>query len=176
MRIKASDIFDVKVGNGSFPFDLKFVPKDSVGLVLKQPLVYVLRYQNTVLYVGYTFVKKDVRVSRWTKQLESILCRGYRVGFNQGALIAFESSNAFTSAQKIEAKSRLRNTSVMTSVKRVKWASNHWDEISKLSAANQNLLSELSFEILTDHKPKTLEDCQLKTKQFIQDLYPLCNG
>ena len=176
MRIKASDIFDVKVGNGSFPFDLQFEPKNSVGLVLKQPLVYVLRYQNTVLYVGYTFVKKDVRVSRWTKQLESILCRGYRVGFNQGALIAFESSNAFTSAQKIEAKSRLRNTSVMTSVKRVKWASNHWDEISKLSAANQNLLSELSFEILTDHKPKTLEDCQLKTKQFIQDLYPLCNG
>ena len=178
MRIKASDIFDVKVDNGSFPFDLKFVPKGSVEQVFKEPLVYVFRHKNTPLYVGYTFndKKADVRVSRWTKQLESILCRGYRVGFNQGALIAFESSNAFTSTQKIEAKSRLRNTSVMTSVKRVKWASNHWDEISKLSAANQNLLSELSFEILTDHKPKTLEDCQLKTKQFIQDLYPLCNG
>jgi hypothetical protein len=72
MIIKASDIFDVTIGNGSFPFDLQFEPKNSVGLVLKQPLVYVLRYQNTALYVGYSFVKKDVRVSRWTKQLESI--------------------------------------------------------------------------------------------------------
>jgi predicted GIY-YIG superfamily endonuclease len=109
MRIKASDIFEVKVDNGSFPFDLKFVPKGSVEQVFKDPLVYVLRYQNTALYVGYTFVKKDVRVSRWTKQLESILCRGYRVGFNHGALIAFESSNAFNSAQKKEAKGRLKN-------------------------------------------------------------------
>ena len=158
MRIKASDIFDVKVGNGSFPFDLKFVPKDSVGLVLKQPLVYVLRYQNTALYVGYTFVIKDVRVSRWIKQLESILCRGFRVGFNQTALLSFESSNAFTPAQKKEAKSRLRNTSVMTSVKRVNWASAHWGEISKLSPTNQHLLSEFSFEILIDPSINTLKD------------------
>jgi predicted GIY-YIG superfamily endonuclease len=176
MRIKASDIFDVTIGNGSFPFDLQFEPKNSVGLVLKQPLVYVLRYQNTALYVGYTFVKKDVRVSRWTKQLESILCRGYRVGFNQGALIAFESSNAITSAQKKEAKSRLRNTSVMTSVKRVNWASAHWGEISKLSPANQYLLSEFSFEILSDPSINTLKECQLKTKKSIQSLNPLCNG
>lgn len=177
-KIKASDIFDIRGKKGSFPFDLKFVPKGSVEQVFKEPMVYVMRHKNTPLYVGYTFddKKADVIVSRWTKQLESILCRGYRVGFNQAALIAFESSNAFTAAQKKVAKSRLRNTSVMTSVKRVKWAGNHWDEIRKLSAANQNLLSELSFEILTDHKPKTLEDCQLKTKQFIQNLYPLCNG
>jgi len=68
MRIKASDIFDVTIGNGSFPFDLQFVLKGSVEKVFKKPLVYVLMYQNTALYVGYTFVKKDVRVSRWTKQ------------------------------------------------------------------------------------------------------------
>ena len=178
MRIKASDIFEVKVDNGSFPFDLKFVPKGSVEQVFKEPLVYVFRHKNTPLYVGYTFndKKADVRVSRWTKQLESILCRGYRVGFNQGALIAFESSNAFTSAQKIEAKSRLRNTSVMTSVKRVNWASANWGEISKLSPTNQHLLSEFSFEILIDPSINTLKDYQSKSKKSIQALNPLCNG
>ena len=178
MIIKASDIFDVRDRKGSFPFDLKFVPKGSVEQVFKEPLVYVLRHKNTPLYVGYTFddKKADVRVSRWTKQLESILCRGYRVGFNQGALLAFESSNAFTPAQKIEAKSRLKNTSVMTSVKRVNWASAHWGEISKLSLANQHLLSEFSFEILIDPSINTLKECQLKTKKSIQSLNPLCNG
>ena len=178
MRIKASDIFDVKVDNGSFPFDLKFVPKGSVEQVFKEPLVYVFRHKNTPLYVGYTFndKKADVRVSRWTKQLESILCRGYRVGFNQGALIAFESSNAFTSTQKIEAKSRLRNTSVMTSVKRVNWASANWGEISKLSPANQHLLSEFRFEIITDSQRGLEKECKLIANQYINLLTPLCNG
>lgn len=175
----ATDIFKIVEVSKPFPLNLKFVLRENQPtLDFSKPIIYSILVDEKIIYIGYSFEnkQKDIRKSRWTKQLETILFRGYRVGLNNKAYLEFEKSLKLKLSKQEANSINTLKTDVMTSSNRIICASKYWEEIKKLDSKNGNLLNRIFFRIEDSSSLKVKKDFQNRVKELIELHKPCCNG
>jgi hypothetical protein len=175
----AKDIFKIVEVSKPFPLNLKFVLKDNQpNFNFAQPILYSILFDGKIIYIGYSYEDKqnDIRKSRWRKQLETILFRGYRVGLNKKAFMEFEKSLKYKLDKQDSISIKVRNTDVMTSSNRIICSSKYWEELKKLDSKNDTFLKRISFQIEDSSVLKTKNDFQNRVKELIELHKPCCNG
>lgn len=175
----ATDIFKIVEVSKPFPLNLKFVLRENQPtLDFSKPIIYSILVDEKIIYIGYSFEnkQKDIRKSRWTKQLETILFRGYRVGLNNKAYLEFEKSLKHKLSKQEANSINTLKTDVMTSSNRIICASKYWEEIKKLDSKNGNLLNRIFFRIEDSSSLKVKKDFQNRVKELIELHKPCCNG
>lgn len=175
----ATDIFKIVEVSKPFPLNLKFVLKDNQpNFNFAQPILYSILFDGKIIYIGFSYEdkQKDIRKSRWAKQLETILFRGYRVGLNKKAYLEFKKSLKHNLDKKVGDSIKIRKTDVMTSSNRIICASKYWEEIKKLDSKNGTLLNRIFFRIEDSSSLKVKKDFQNRVKELIELHKPCCNG
>jgi hypothetical protein len=127
-----------------------------------------------VCYIVYSFddKRKDIRFSRWTKQLETHLFRGYLVGLNNKAFLEFESTLKPKLSNHFANTIKARSTGVMTSSNRISCLVKYWGEIEKIGPKNDAFLSRISFQIKDSGKLTTRKEFQYSVKELIKKYKP----
>lgn len=175
----ASELFCVEEKSSLFPLNLKFASNSKIPREeFEGSLLYSVKFDDTIIYIGYCFNNKqnDIRKSRWSKQLETILFRGYRVGLNKKTLKEFDVILKHKLEERYHSNIKVKQTDVMTSVNRIHFAAKNWNEIKALSAKNVSLLKRISFQIEDTSNLKIREDFERRTKELIKQKNPCCNG
>jgi hypothetical protein len=176
----ASDIFKIVEVSKAFPLNLKFELKDVQPIFdFSKSYVYSILFDGKPIYVGYSFKdkQKDIRISRWTKQLETILFRGYRVGLNTKSFKKYEITLKHNINQRYHPEIKVKKTDVMTSVNRIIFAAKNWNDIETLNMKNAALLNRVIFRIEETNKNlNTREYFQDRVKELINQQKPCCNG
>ena len=164
----ATDIFNIVEVSKPFPLNLKFILKDNQpNSEFSKPIIYSILVDGKLIYIGYSYEakQKDIRKSRWTKQLETILFRGYRVGLNKKAYLEFEKSLKHKLVKQDSISIKIRNTDVMTSSNRIICSSKYWEELKKLASKNDTFLKRISFRIEDSPSTNTKRDFQDRVKE-----------
>ena len=175
----AKDIFKIVEVSSLFPLNLKFVLKDiQPNFDFSEPYVYSILFDGNPIYVGYSFndKQKDIRKSRWTKQLETILFRGYRVGLNKKTFDKFDVLFKNKLEQRNYSDIKIKKKDVMTSVNRINFAAKNWNEIKAISSNNETLLNRIHFQIEDSNGLSIKKDFQDRVKELIEQRKPFCNG
>lgn len=175
----ASDIFKIVEVSNPFPLNLKFVLKENQpNFNFAQPILYSILLDGKIIYIGFSYEdkQKDIRKSRWTKQMETILFRGYRVGINKKGYLEFEKSLKHKIDKKEGDSIKIRKTDVMASLNRIIFASKYWNEIEKLNSKNDTFLNRITFQIEDSSKLKVKKDFQDRAKELIKQKKTFCNG
>jgi hypothetical protein len=180
-KFTANEVFTIKEVSKDFPLNLKFEVKEmQTSFDFSKPIVYSIYFDDKPIYFGFSFnnQQKDLRLSRWSKQLETILFRGYRVGLNKKSCKVFQN----TLQPKIEYEfqsfilNRVKKTDVMTSANRINFAAKNWDEIKVLSSLNDSLLQRILFQIEDTTRLSTKKDFENRVKELIDKYKTCCNG
>ncbi|MEA9983541.1 hypothetical protein QN374_17005, partial [Herbaspirillum sp. RTI4] len=120
------------------PFNLKFVCCQN----LTGPGIYFISFNSQVIYVGkYQPLNGDIFVDRWLRHIETITLRGYRVGFGEsnnpeeklrrlGEVIGNNSLRESLQHTYDHDLRRFRDTGVVTSKNRVRFADENWNEFN----------------------------------------------
>jgi hypothetical protein len=175
----ALDIFKIVEVSNPFPLNLKFILKDNQpNPEFSKPIIYSILVDGKIIYIGYSYEdkQKDIRKSRWTKQLETILFRGYRVGLNKKSYLEFEKSLKHKLIKHKVDSIKIQKTDVMTSLNRIIFASKYWNEIEKLNSKNDTFLNRISFQIEDSSGLSSRKDFEHKAKELIKQRKPCCNG
>ena len=175
----ADELFRIIEVSQNFPLNLKFELKDfKTSFNFSVPIIYSLLFDGNPIYIGYSFKdkQKDIRKSRWTKQLETILFRGYRVGLNLTSFKEFEKSLKHKIEKNCNSNITTKKKDVMTSVNRINFAAKNWNEIKAISSNNDSLLKRISFQIEVSSKSIPKQDLQDRVKELIKQINPCCNG
>ena len=175
----AEELFRIFEVSQNFPLNLKFELKDfKTSFNFSVPIIYSLLFDGNPIYIGYSFKdkQKDIRKSRWTKQLETILFRGYRVGLNLTSFKEFEKSLKHKIEKNCNSNITTKKKDVMTSVNRINFAAKNWNEIKAISSNNDSLLKRISFQIEVSSKSIPKQDLQDRVKELIKQINPCCNG
>jgi len=178
--LNASNLFFIEEVSKDFPLNLKFKLNEnfSSNFDFSKSCVYSIFFDGKPIYVGYSFndKQKDIRISRWTKQLETILFRGYRVGLNSRSFKEYEISLKYRIKQQHHSGIKVKKTDVMTSVNRIIFAAKNWNDIETLNMKNDALLNRIIFRIENSDNLKTRKDFQHRVKELIKQQKPCCNG
>ena len=175
----AEELFRIIEVSQNFPLNLKFELKDfKTSFNFSDPIIYSILFDRKIIYIGYSFEdkQKDIRKSRWTKQLETILFRGYRVGLNLTSFKEFEKSLKQKLGEQDSTSIKTRITDVMTSSNRIIFASKYWEEIKKLDSNNDTFLKRISFQIEVSSKSIPKQNLQDRVNELIEQHKPFCNG
>ena len=175
----AEELFRIIEVSQNFPLNLKFELKDfKTSFDFSDPIIYSILFDGKPIYIGYSFEakQKDIRKSRWTKQLETILFRGYRVGLNKKAFLEFEKSLKHKIEKQCHSNITVKKKDVMTSVNRLVFATKNWNEIKGLSSKNETLLNRIHFQIQDSTGLSIKKDFQERVKELIEQHKPCCNG
>jgi hypothetical protein len=175
----AEELFRIIEVSQNFPLNLKFELKDfNTSFNFSDPIIYSILLDKKPIYIGYSFEdkQKDIRKSRWTKQLETILFRGYRVGLNLTSFKEFEKSLKHKIEKQCHSNITVKKKDVMTSVNRIVFATKNWNEIKAISSKNDSLLKRISFQIEVSSKSIQKQDLQERVKELIVLHKPRCNG
>jgi hypothetical protein len=175
----AEELFRIIEVSQNFPLNLKFELKDfNTSFNFANRIIYSILFDGKIIYIGYSYEdkQKDIRKSRWTKQLETILFRGYRVGLNLTSFKEFEKSLKHKIEKQCHSNITVKKKDVMTSVNRIVFATKNWNEIKAISSKNDSLLKRISFQIEVSSKSIQKQDLQVKAKELIKHRKPRCNG
>ena len=175
----AEELFRIFEVSQNFPLNLKFELKDfKTSFDFSDPIIYSILFDGKIIYIGYSFEdkQKDIRKSRWTKQLETILFRGYRVGLNLTSFKEFEKSLKHKIEKNCNSNITTKKKDVMTSVNRIVFATKNWNEIKGLSSKNETLLNRIHFQIQDSTGLSIKKDFQDRVKELIKQQNPKCNG
>lgn len=175
----AEELFRIFEVSQNFPLNLKFELKDfKTSFDFSDPIIYSILFDGKIIYIGYSFEdkQKDIRKSRWTKQLETILFRGYRVGLNKKTFEKFDVLFKNKLEQRNYSDIKIKKKDVMTSVNRINFAAKNWNEIKAISSNNDSLLKRISFQIEVSSKSIPKQDLQDRVKELIKQINPCCNG
>jgi hypothetical protein len=175
----AEELFRIIEVSQNFPLNLKFELKDfKTSFDFSDPIIYSILFDRKIIYIGYSFEdkQKDIRKSRWTKQLETILFRGYRVGLNKKTFEKFDVLFKNKLEQRNHSDIKIKKIDVMTSVNRINFAAKNWNEIKAISSKNDSLLKRISFQIEVSSKSIQKQDLQERVKELIVLHKPRCNG
>jgi hypothetical protein len=175
----AEELFRIIEVSQNFPLNLKFELKDfKTSFDFSDPIIYSILFDGKPIYIGYSFKdkQKDIRKSRWTKQLETILFRGYRVGLNKKTFEKFDVLFKNKLEQRNYSDIKIKKKDVMTSVNRINFAAKNWNEIKAISSNNDSLLKRISFQIEVSSKSIPKQDLQERVKELIVLHKPRCNG
>jgi hypothetical protein len=175
----AEELFRIIEVSQNFPLNLKFELKDlQTSFNFANRIIYSILFDGKIIYIGYSYEdkQKDIRKSRWTKQLETILFRGYRVGLNKKTFEKFDVLFKNKLEQRYHSDIKVKKKDVMTSVNRINFAAKNWNEIKAISSNNDSLLKRISFQIKVSSKSIPKKDLQVKAKELIKNRKPCCNG
>jgi hypothetical protein len=175
----AEELFRIIEVSQNFPLNLKFELKDfNTSFNFSDPIIYSILLDKKPIYIGYSFEdkQKDIRKSRWTKQLETILFRGYRVCLNKKTFEKFDVLFKNKLEQRYHSDIKVKKKDVMTSVNRIKFAAKNWNEIKGLSPKNETLLNRIHFQIQDSTGLSIKKDIQDRVKELIKQINPCCNG
>ena len=175
----AEELFRIIDVSQNFPLNLKFELKDlKTSFNFSDPIIYSILFDKKPIYIGYSFEdkQKDIRKSRWTKQLETILFRGYRVGLNKKTFEKFDVLFKNKLEQRNYSDIKIKKKDVMTSVNRINFAAKNWNEIKAISSNNETLLKRIYFQIEDSNGLSIKKDFQDRVKELIEQRKPFCNG
>jgi len=175
----AKELFRIIEVSQNFPLNLKFELKDlQTSFNFADSIIYSILFDGNPIYIGYSFEdkQKDIRKSRWTKQLETILFRGYRVGLNLTSFKELEKSLKHKIEKNYHSDITVKKKDVMTSVNRIVFATKNWNEIKGLSSKNETLLNRIHFQIQDSTGLSIKKDFQDRVKELIKQQNPRCNG
>lgn len=165
---KANEIF-LLTESGSFPLNCQFVPKSTIPSVLDSPGIYMLFFDQEIVYIG--LADNQPALERIQMQLSTITLRGEKVFFNPESQIAVTNSGTLNSVFNVQILDKNAN-GPKTSVNRVKFAASKWELFSRM---NDDILSRFLIVWFPEN------ECQDKTlleikNRWVRDLMPICNG
>jgi hypothetical protein len=110
--------------------------------IFKSPGIFFLFYRGELIYIGFTNNHENLIAERVIRQIATITLRDHRLQFTKAALETLLNAPMFES-YFILPKPIIANTDFVTSVNRVLFASNHWDEFKNF---NNETLSRFEME------------------------------
>jgi hypothetical protein len=118
-----------------FPCNLEFY-SDNMDDVFKNPGIFYLFFRGELIYIGYSNNHQNIITERVVRQIATITLRDFRLNFTSAALDGLIGQNEMITYFRNPIP-RVENSDFVTSVNRVLFASNHWDEFKNLN--NQTL-------------------------------------
>jgi len=114
-----------------FPCNLEFY-SDNTDDVFKNPGIFYLFFRGELIYIGYSNNHQNIITERVVRQLATITLRDFRLNFTPAALKSLIVQNEMITYFR-KPKPRVENSDFVTSVNRVLFASNHWDEFKNFN-------------------------------------------
>lgn len=156
--------------DSQFPANLKF---DSVAHEEEYATsgIFFLFYRGELIYIGYTNNKQNVIAERVVKQLATITLRDHRIQFSDSA------SNQLLKEASLKSYFHtpspiIANEDFQTSVNRVKFAAQHWDEFKNFS---EETLKRFDLKWFPNPNLGKFNTIQELSKSLKQTFNPRCN-
>jgi hypothetical protein len=172
---KLSEYIQFKVVNANknqFPCNLEFESIASASAAeYKKPGIFFLFYRGELIYIGYTDNNQDVIAERVVRQLATITLRDHRIQFTSAAINALRGNEIFNTYFNLPAPV-IANKDFVTSVNRVKYAAQHWDEFKNFNAET---LSRFEMEWYPNPDLKGHGSVEELCQQLKDHYKPRCN-
>lgn len=153
-----------------FPCNLKFDCNES-DQTFKNQGIFFLYYRSELVYIGYTNNQQDVIADRVVRQMATITLRDYRIQFTQTALNVLRGIEIFDTYFSLP-EPTVANADFVTSVNRVNYAANHWDEFKDF---NSETLSRFEIDWNPNPNLKICNSIQELCRQLKTRYKPRCN-
>jgi hypothetical protein len=139
---KLSEYIHFKEVEGTqFPKNLEFYSTNEES-EYREPGIFFLHYRGELIYIGFTNNDQHLIKERIVRQIATITLRDYRILFTDAAFKELgkkdEIKTYFTLTEP-----EIGTKDFVTSVNRVKYAAQHWDEFKNL---NKDVLGRFEFE------------------------------
>ena len=165
---KANEIFHL-TEFGGFPLNCQFVPKTNIPSVLDSPGIYMLFFDQEIVYIG--LADNQPALERIQMQLSTITLRGETIFFNSGSQIAVRNNPVLNAVFNDQILGK-NASGPETSINRVKFAASKWELFSR---TDENILKRFVIVWFPEN------ECQKETlleirNRWVRDLMPICNG
>lgn len=170
---KATEIFKIVLIEGKkYPLNINFkvVGREQEDAFSNSGL-FTIHYKGELIYIGYSNTNSDIRTSRWVRQIATITLRGEDVCFSESAsnaLLQNDNLKFFFDSEIIQND----NVDFQTSINRVLFAAEHWNEFAVLS---QNTLSHFIFNWYPNISTKSIIDLENLCNALKKQYKPRCN-
>jgi hypothetical protein len=160
--ISIADIISVEEDpNSRAPLNLTFKHNRTSAKLntLRGPGIYLISFDSQVIYVGkYQPLCGDILADRWLRHIETITLRGHRVGFGKPysqkkLMLLCESADNDDLKGHLtdiydsdQGRSRFKDTGVVTSRNRIRFAGENWNNFGQATAVN--ILSRFEFRLV----------------------------
>jgi hypothetical protein len=158
--------------SNQFPGNIEFSGiSDASRLEFKNPGIFLLFYRRELIYIGYSNNNLNIITERVLRQIATITLREHRVQFTEAALNCLQNCDTFNSDFNIN-RPVIGNNDLVTSVNRVLYAAEHWDEFKNFNTETLN-----RFEMIWYPNPdlkgcNSIEELCKKLKGYYK---PRCN-
>jgi hypothetical protein len=89
VRVKKETSIQKEIREISFPFNLSFEIIKEKTDDFSGPGIYMITFKEEVIYIGsYSSKNNKIINERWDKHIQTLTCRGYRIGFNSKSNMA----------------------------------------------------------------------------------------
>ena len=172
---KLSEYIQFKVVNtnkNQFPCNLEFESIASANAAeYKKPGIFFLFYRGELIYIGYTGNNQDVIAERIVRQLATITLRDHRIQFTSAAINALRGNDIINTYFNLP-EPVVASVDFVTSVNRVKYAAQHWDEFKNF---NSETLSRFEMEWYPNPDLKGCNSIEALCQQLKNHYKPRCN-
>ena len=170
---KLSEYIQFKVVNtnkNQFPCNLEIESKVTTD-TFRNPGIFFLFYRGELIYIGFTNNHQDVITERVVRQLATITLRDHRIQFTSAAINALRGNEIFNTYFNLP-EPVVANVDFVTSVNRVKYAAQHWDEFKNF---NSETLSRFEMEWYPNPDLKGHGSVEELCQQLKNHYKPRCN-
>jgi hypothetical protein len=137
----------------------------------KNPGIFFFYYRGELIYIGFTNNHQDVIAERVVRQLAAITLRDHRIQFTKAALDELRGKNVFNTYFNLPTPV-VANVDFVTSVNRVKYAAQHWDEFKKF---NSETLSRFEIDWYPNPDLKGCNSIEALCQLLKNQNKPRCN-
>jgi hypothetical protein len=172
---KLSKYIDFKVVNANeiqFPCNLEFESiEDMCANTFNNPGIFFLYYRGELIYIGYTNNHENVIAERVVRQLATITLRDHRIQFTAASLNGLSTNDIFDTYFNFP-EPIVANRDFVTSVNRVTYAAQHWDEFKNF---NSETLSRFEIEWYPNPDLRGCNSIEELCKTLKDQYKPRCN-
>jgi len=158
--------------NTPFPGNIEFFSvADKTPLEFKNPGIFLLFYRRELIYIGYSNNNQNIITERVLRQIATITLRDHRVQFTEAALNSLQNCDTFNSDFN-QYGHVIGNRDFVTSVNRVLYAAQHWEEFKNL---NMQTLSQFEIAWYPNPDLKGCNSIEELCTQLKDHYKPRCN-
>jgi len=175
--------------NDSYPFNLVFKASgrsmSDYNNIVSGPGVYLITFNSFVIYIGkFRPLGNNIFTDRWLRHIETITMRGNRVGFkttidslNQRLSTLSDPDLKVSLLKLMQSDStRLKDTGVVTSINRMKFADNNWSLFKENH--NPDILNNFQFTLIKlniNNKDEAAKITSEIEHSLLNNFKPTCN-
>lgn len=173
------------------PFNIRFSDRSQKAGIPKRELsgpgIYTVSFNCEVIYLGkyQPYQRGNILNDRWIRHIEALTLRGSRVGFNGTSnalaklnrLLRDVRSGELAAGLRDACPERFRDTGVVTTPSKLRFADQHWERFSK--STPQEIFDGFEFSLMHLEGVSSSEEAKALVtnveNRLLERFSPLCN-